>query len=241
MIRRFEAPHLIDAMDVAARYNAFLFGEVLRGAKGARTVLDFGAGNGRFSIALSERGFDVHAVEPDPTLRERIAQAGIITYGGPGDLEGRRFDYIFSLNVLEHIEDDQLTMEWWFSRLCAGGRLLLYVPALKMLWTANDERVGHRRRYSRRTLLPRLRSVGFEIERAHYVDSLGVLAAVAYRVVGDRSGELNPRSIRLYDRLAFPLSRALDTALRGVVGKNLLVEVVRPPPGGEEPVNPPPG
>ena len=113
-------------------------------------------------------------------------------------------------------------------RLAPGGRLLIYVPAFNLLYSANDERVGHVRRYRRAGLVELVRNAGFQVERASYVDSLGFFAALAYRFVGDPEGGLSVTSVRLYDSLLFPPSRLLDRVVGRWFGKNLLLTAVRP-------------
>ena len=227
MDRRFEAPELFDAIDHAERYNRHLLAQVLDFAGRARSVLDFGAGTGRLATALAARGFDVTGVEPDPALRERLAQSGIECVAALDALAERRFDYVVSLNVLEHCPDDAGVVGALHASLAPGGRCLVYVPAFALLWTANDERVGHCRRYGRDELLRLFRDAGFVGADARYVDSLGFLAALAYRGLGRADGVLTPRSVRLYDRLLFPASRLLDRVLHPVVGKNLLLRAHR--------------
>ena len=97
-----------------------------------------------------------------------------------------------------------------------------------MLFSANDERVGHVRRYTRSTLVNRIRDAGFVVERARYVDSLGFFAALGYRFFGNDDGGLDLRAVRLYDRVVFPMSRVLDRITWLLFGKNLLVHAVRP-------------
>ena len=80
MDRAFEAPDLIEVMDEAVNYNRFLVDSIASWAGGYRRVLDFGAGNGRFALALLERGFEVHAVEPDPELRSKIGAKGVVAH-----------------------------------------------------------------------------------------------------------------------------------------------------------------
>ena len=58
------------------------------------------------------------------------------------------------------------------------------------------------------------------------MDSIGFVASLLYRLVS-RDGAVTARSILLYDRLAFPLSRVVDRATRRLVGKNLLVVAAR--------------
>ena len=105
--RAFEAPDLIEVMDEAVRYNRFLEHEIASWADGTRRLLDFGAGNGRFTNALVARGFEMHAVEPDAALRDGITARGVQARGSLAALDAaQRFDGIYSVNVLEHVEDD---------------------------------------------------------------------------------------------------------------------------------------
>ena len=223
MDRAFEARDLIKVMDEAVNYNRFLLEEVAAWAKGLGRVLDFGAGNGRFARGLRDRGLEVHAIEPDPLLRQEIASHGVVAHESLVSLVDPRFDGVYSINVLEHLEDDRGVLKAFHRCLRPDGRLLLYVPAFDVLFSANDKRVGHLRRYRKSTLLPAVREAGFEVEQAAYVDSLGFAAALAYRLFGRRDGGLDTGAVRFYDSVLFPLSRVLDRALDSFIGKNLLV------------------
>jgi SAM-dependent methyltransferase len=223
----FAAAHTIDVLDEARNYNRYLLEAVLDFAGPARSVLDFGAGNGRLAAALHERGFAVQAIEPDPRLAARIAARGIPTHADFAALGAERFDYVVSLNVLEHCRDDAAVVREMYAHLVPGGRCLLYVPALMALWTANDTFVGHERRYERAGLVRLFEDAGFAVEDARYQDSLGALAALAYRLVGRRDGEITAASVRLYDRFLFPASRLCDRLASGIGGKNLLLRARR--------------
>lgn len=225
--RPFEAPDLIEVMDLAVRYNHFLVEALEDWGRGAGRLLDYGAGNGRFCGALRERGFDVVAVEPDAALRERIRLRGVPVSRSLEALGDECFGGAYAINVLEHVEDDVALLGLLRERLVVGGRLLLYVPAFPLLFSANDARVGHLRRYRRAGLAAAARAAGFEVTRVRHVDSVGFAAGLWYRFFGDPQGGLDPAAVRLYDRAVFPLSRALDGLTRGVIGKNLLLEAVR--------------
>ena len=108
--RDYEARDLIEVMEEAVRYNRFLLGELVRWAEGLRSVLDFGAGNGRFALALCERGLEVTAIEPDPLLAESIRARGVPAVADLEDLGGIRVDGVYSINVLEHLEDDRAVL-----------------------------------------------------------------------------------------------------------------------------------
>ena len=102
------------------------------------------------------------------------------------------------------------------------------MPAFRALFSANDVRAGHVRRYRRGELVERTESAGFQMESARYVDALGFPAGLWYRFFGNRDGGLDVGAVRLYDRVVFPVSRQLDRLAQGFVGKNLLVTAVSP-------------
>jgi SAM-dependent methyltransferase len=218
----------LETMAAARNYNEFLAGEVLARAAGAKVAVDFGAGCGTYARALCERGLRVVCVEPDAKLRLALAARGLEHYENLGELPEQSVEYIFSLNVLEHIEDDQAALIEMYGRLRPGGVLYLYVPAFPVLFTSMDRKVGHFRRYRRRPLVARLQQAGFEVREARYADSLGFFVTLLYRLIGSRQGELNPAALRFYDRVLFPLSRLLDRVLGRVLGKNLSLTAIRP-------------
>lgn len=218
----------LEALQEAVRYNRFLVDAVESAGGGAAAAVDFGAGLGTFATALRVRGCVVRCVEPDATLATRLRGQGFEVHEDLGGLPDGSVDYIYSLNVLEHIEDDAAALQQLYRKLGPGGRCFLFVPAFGVLYSSMDERVGHFRRYRKSGLAGLARKAGFQVTSAEYVDSLGFAAALLYRLVGSRSGSLSPRSVRVYDRFVFPLSRTLDRAgVSRVAGKNLMLLLTR--------------
>lgn len=213
----------LEVMREAENYNRYLLDTVRNHAPRSARILDFGAGSGQFAIPLSELGLNVTALEPDDLLRNRISSKSVRAVASPDELADGSFEYIYTLNVLEHIPDDVAALRQLHSKLASGGTLLIYVPAFPVLYTSMDAKVGHVRRYTRRTLVAAVRSAGFKVERVAYVDSLGFFAALLFKAIGDRGGELNPRALRLYDRVIFPLSRIIEVATQRWFGKNVLL------------------
>lgn len=215
-------------MDQAVRYNRFLLDQILRWAGRKHVILDFGAGNGRFAIAVHQAGIGVHAIEADPGLREKISAGDVVAHADFTALANREFDGIYTVNVLEHIEDDEAVLSEFHEHLREGGGLLVYVPAFALLFSSNDVRVGHVRRYRRRPLVAQLERAGFIVDDARYVDSIGFAAGLFYRFLGDREGDLDLRAVRFYDAVLFPISRVLDRVLDRFFGKNLLILAHKP-------------
>ncbi len=113
-------------------------------------------------------------------------------------------------------------------RSAPGARLLVYVPAFPVLYTSMDAKVGHVRRYKRDTLARSVTAAGFEIERVEYADSIGFFATLVFRLMDRGTGDINPRMLKLYDRVVFPLSRALDVLTHRWFGKNLVLVARNP-------------
>jgi SAM-dependent methyltransferase len=216
----------LEAMKHARNYNRFLLDLVKEHAPDGIT-LDFGAGAGTFALPLSQAGKNVICIEPDDDLRLSLQTSGLKAFSGIEAIAPRSADYIYTLNVLEHIQDDGKMLDTLSSRLRPGGVLLVYVPAFEVLFSAMDEQVGHFRRYRMRALKDLIADTGLVVTRAAYVDCLGFLAALLYRAIGS-SGTISAASVRAYDRVAFPISRLADRLFSPVCGKNLLIVARKP-------------
>ena len=77
-------------------------------------------------------------------------------------------DTILCVNALEHIEDDEKVLDHMYQILNTGGKLVLLVPALRRLYGALDEKLGHFRRYERKELAAKLQGKGFVIEDIYF-------------------------------------------------------------------------
>lgn len=86
--------------------------------------------------------------------------------------EQNSFDLAFLLDVLEHIEDDELSLKNINNVLAPNGYLLLSVPAFNFLWNAHDEMYGHKRRYTTKELTKKLNNNGFKVKGISYYNFL---------------------------------------------------------------------
>ncbi|MCB0405352.1 MAG: class I SAM-dependent methyltransferase [Bdellovibrionales bacterium] len=73
-----------------------------------------------------------------------------------------RWDAIFMLDVVEHLEDDQRALCEVYQALRPGGLLVLTAPAFQRLWSHNDVFVGHKRRYTKKRFDALATNAGFE-------------------------------------------------------------------------------
>jgi len=218
----------LEDMGDAVNYNAYLSRLVRAYALPTDRILDFGAGIGIFSLPLQKEGGDVSCVETDPRQLQCITENGVTGFADLAMVPDETYDYIFTLNVLEHIDADQAALRDLARKLKPNGRLLIYVPAYQVLFSSMDRTVGHYRRYRLRGLSEQVRSAGFDIKEARYVDSVGFIASLIYKYFGRKDGLLNRNGVILFDRLAFPVSLLLDLVTKKLFGKNLLIVAVRP-------------
>ncbi|PYK38273.1 MAG: hypothetical protein DME49_08155 [Verrucomicrobia bacterium] len=215
--------NVLQALDEATNYNTLLVDLILRSARGRRRMLDFGAGIGTFSKLLRKKGIDMVCVEPDIYLSCALARDGFPTVTDLNQVPDGSFEFIFALNVLEHIQDDRAILCRLGAKLKREGRLLVYVPAFECLWTSLDEKLKHCRRYRRGGLEGLTQSAGLSVRKSSYVDSVGFFAALAFKILGNKRGHLSARAISVYDRYVVPSSKALDPLLGRLFGKNVYI------------------
>ena len=129
-------------------------------------LLEVGCGAGTLLHELAAMGFDCSGSESSPTAREIAAAAnpGMLFHASLPQEQRGALDYLLSLEVLEHIEDDRTALAEWFALLKPAGYLLLSVPAHASKWTASDVWAGHYRRYEKADLLKLLEDTGFMVE-----------------------------------------------------------------------------
>jgi SAM-dependent methyltransferase len=224
---QYRGHDILDLLKEAQNYNRWLTDQVIAAKPaGAARITDLGAGRGTFAEMLRARGLEVDCVEPDPENQASLRERGFSVHATMDEEKPDSIDYVYTLNVLEHVPADEELVRVVFSRLRSGGRLFVFVPAFQILWSRLDDHVEHQRRYRRGPMMAMLRRAGFAVERACYADCLGFLAALFF--ARSAEVEISPRNIRLYDRVLFPVSRFLDPGLGHFFGKNLAITCCKP-------------
>jgi len=225
----------LEIMSGAKNYNSHLL-ELLRSevascktrsARGKEfTILDFGAGNGRFISAFDGNSAALFAVEPDPALSGALSQVQDVAVVSLSSIESRSIDFIYSLNVFEHIYNDADTLVELSEKLSPGGRLLVFVPAWPHLFSAFDQKIGHFRRYTKKDLLLKAEQTELNLDRLELFDPLGYFAAVLFKMFSNKP-VLPSRGLVLFDRVVYPISRLLLPLTRNSIGKNLVMVLTR--------------
>ncbi len=180
-------------------------------------ILEVGAGIGNFTRLLLDRELVVPTDISESCLKQLQERLGVglrvqpelLDLGNPTDRDWNKyeFDTVICLNVLEHVEDDARALSFMNSVLKSGGRSVLLVPAFMFLFGSIDTSIGHFRRYTRRTLVPRMLEAGFSLESTFYMNVIG-MAGWFWNNRVRRINEENATQIDLFDRyIARPAER----------------------------------
>ena len=198
-------------------------------------VAEVGAGIGTYSRRLLAAGVDdLLLVEPDEACAARLtsdlgdrAEVHIARETLPSApvLRSREHDFVVALNVVEHISDDAAAVGAMAGALAPGGVLTLLVPAHPRLYGKLDRAYGHCRRYTRASLEALVTGAGLEVLDLHAFNALGILGwAVKNR---GRSPSLDPRSLRVYERILPAYRWLAEDRFRPPVGLSLIVHARR--------------
>ncbi|HUS16600.1 MAG TPA: class I SAM-dependent methyltransferase, partial [Chloroflexia bacterium] len=149
-----------------------------------------------------------------------VQQGDICDAAFVATLVHHRFDTVVSINMLEHVADDQHALGQMYRLVEPGGHLLLFVPAGSYLFGSLDRALGHYRRYDRPHLAAQVQAAGFTLEHLYYVNLLGVAGWwLNSRVL--RRHLLPKGQLRSFNALA-PLLQALEQRRRPPFGQSLL-------------------
>jgi SAM-dependent methyltransferase len=201
-----------------------------------RHCVEAGAGIGTVSELLLNRVSPrmLTLIEPAennvPLLRRRFAgdPRVKIYHGYLEDLErSLQADSIIAVNVLEHVEHDQLFLAAAYKALAPGGTLLLLVPAVPAIFGSLDRAFDHFRRYTKSRLRASLLAAGFDIETLKYLNMVGVAAWFVSGRVMHRT-TLGRGQVRFYDRWIIPLVRRLESVVPVPIGQSVLAIARKP-------------
>ena len=99
------------------------------------------------------------------TLRARGASALLALVSSLPFAAGS-FDLVCTLDIVEHVDDDDAALSEIARVAAPGAVLLLSAPLHPSRWTAFDDFVGHRRRYEPEELMSKLARHGLSVERS---------------------------------------------------------------------------
>jgi SAM-dependent methyltransferase len=184
---------------------------------GAR-ALDVGCGTGANGPVLAARAALAVGIDASPVplglggTDERGHSARLRGDAGALPFPDQSFDLVVALDVLEHLDDDAGASRELHRVLRPGGVLVVFVPALRLLWGLQDDVSHHRRRYHRAELRDLVASAGFRIQRLTFFNSLLFPPILAARLLMRLRP---PRHLKSENEVGGPISNALLGAVFG--------------------------
>lgn len=145
-----------------------------RPAQPEDTLLDCGAGTGRFAREMEAHCrvlvLDDHE-EALRLLRAQFRPEQVLSLAGDRvPLPDAALDYVTALDVLEHVPDDQAVVDGFARLLKPGGLAVVTVPASMALWSDWDTVLHHFRRYARPQLRGLFRARDWELVHVNYTN-----------------------------------------------------------------------
>jgi hypothetical protein len=150
-----------------------------------KQFFDIGGGNGFVSAGMQNAGYDSYLLEPGiygclNGKRRNIKNIICSTLEESGLAQGS-VPSCGLFDVVEHIEKDVDFLRQVHLYMKDDGILLLTVPAFKLLWSEEDDYIGHYRRYSLKTISQTLSAAGFKVEYSTYLFSFLVIPILLFR------------------------------------------------------------
>jgi SAM-dependent methyltransferase len=197
-----------ESLRAAANYRCALVREFKPHLHGR--VLEVGAGIGQISELLGKISAvsEMLCVEPDAKFCaefRRLWPNQPLLEGTVSSLtDPRPWNGVVSINVLEHIRDDERELAAYARLLRAEhGNLCLFVPARPEIYAPLDADFGHHRRYTKPELKRKFERAGFEIVRLNYFNLIGYFAWwFKFCLLKQRGFDVG--SVRFFDRVVFP-------------------------------------
>lgn len=217
----------LEVMGEASTYNDWILDAIRPNLTG--NIVELGAGIGTFSKKIADLGYSTTALDYNLEYLNKIkasnpkvetiffdAQAAKL----PQSLKSK-FDTLITLNVLEHLKDDDKAVDHIYQMLKENGQLVALVPAFKQAYSSLDKNLGHFRRYDKDSFLNLLTRHGFEIKDARYINPLGLMGwYVAGKIFGQ--GSLKKSQVGLFDIIVRPIL-FLEKHIRFPFGISLFV------------------
>jgi len=212
--------HALESIDKLQFYNSYVFEKILSKTT-LNNVLDFGCGYGTLiSYVKKKYNKEILGYDINENARAVLKEKNIKYINSLNEIN-KGFDTIISSNVLEHIEDDQKTLDELNSLLKNEGLLILYLPCSMKIWSNLDSLVGHYRRYTKKELNKKLVNSNFQILSIEYADSIGWIILFLSKIF-KISLKYDTKKLIFYDKYVFQYLKLLDIFFKNLFGKNIL-------------------
>lgn len=145
-------------------------------------VLDLGCGTAYMSNHYNKTAKNVVAVDVSEKIlklaKQNIKNKNIFLSSMDAQklaFKKESFDLIVALDVMEHLENDTLSLEECNRALKKKGKIFISVPAFQFLYGKRDKNFGHFRRYAKKELIKKLKNNNYNILNIRYWNTMGFI------------------------------------------------------------------
>ena len=216
---------VLEFFDISDNYRSYqieLFGNYV-----GKEILEVGAGRGKIIEILaqnSEKEFTLLELDKNffDILNNKFNSKNIkVLEERTQNIKENKFDTIFYLDVIEHIEDDRFELDTAYNLLKKNGHLIIIVPAFQILFSKFDQKVGHFRRYRKEFFKRYSDEKNLKIKKLVYFDFLGFFIILFSKLLNLTNSKKTTLGIKIWNFL-IPLSRLIDKITFHSIGKSIV-------------------
>ena len=224
----------LEALSDADKLNEWMYNTIKPFCKGP--VLEIGSGIGNISQYFLQDACDIMLTD----LREEYCNLLHHKFEGRQHVLGikqvdlideefdtkfadqfEKYQTVYALNVVEHIENDTKAIENCYKLLQKGGNLIILVPAYQFLFNSFDTELGHFRRYTKQSLAKIFNSNNFKIIHRQYFNLAAMFGWFWYgKVLGRKILPKGP--IDTYNKLV-PIFKLTDKLVLNRIGNSVII------------------
>lgn len=212
----------------ANKYNKWIIDQVKPFLVGIK-VLEVGCGLGNITKLLKNyydmTGVDIRQDYLDYTRKTLHVETKCCDLSQKAHFH-EEFDAAFSLNVLEHIENQKQMLLNINRALKPGGNLVILVPAFNWLYGTFDKAILHKRRYTRKSLKNILEFAEFKVKRTFYFNAFGIPGWFLCNHILKKK-DLPEGQLNLFNTLV-PFFRILDKPFHPFFGISVIAYAKKP-------------
>ena len=216
---------VLEFFDISDNYRSYQI-ELFENYVG-KEILEVGAGRGKIIEILSqnsEKQFTLLELDKNffDILNNKFNSKNIkVLEERTQNIKENKFDTIFYLDVIEHIEDDRFELDTAYNLLKKNGHLIIIVPAFQILFSKFDQRVGHFRRYRKEFFKRYSEEKNLKIKKLVYFDFLGFFIILFSKLLNLSNSKKTTLGIKIWNFL-IPLSRLIDKITFHSIGKSIV-------------------
>jgi SAM-dependent methyltransferase len=190
--------------------------------------LEIGSGNGDYADLWRVSGvknLTLNEVDANRLmfLKNRFAEFPDIDVNTLEQLDNAdsEFSSCSSFNVLEHVENDVQLLERMSNWVKPGGHVFVLVPAFPFAYSEFDAKIGHFRRYTKKSLRRSMEDAGLVDVKTRYINPLGLIAwfILMKMLKGSPNSGL---AVKIWDSTVIPVTRQLERLVKVPFGQSCI-------------------